>query len=56
MLFIAIPISDKNNSKVGELEKLLEYKAASKTHYNNSSPRLPINKDNEFCSFQKDMM
>jgi hypothetical protein len=26
MLFIAIPIIDKNNSKVGELEKLLEYK------------------------------
>jgi hypothetical protein len=30
----------------------MEYKDAKGTHYNNSSPKLPINKDNETCSFQ----
>ena len=39
MLFIAIPLIDKNNSKVGELDKLMEYKDAKSTHYN---PHLQI--------------
>jgi hypothetical protein len=46
-LLKAIPLTDNSNSKVGELEKLIEYKAAKRTHYNNSSPKLTINKDNE---------
>jgi hypothetical protein len=53
MFLIAISLIDKNNSIVGDPEKLLEYRYAKRTHHNNSSPKLTINRDNKTCIFQK---